>query len=473
MSVNNDELDNLLQAEKIRVLSQKAKEHFSKSNSHNIFEDGEDEFKIVRLYDKQENVIYFLMSQKLGAGAFGEVSRGIQLDIEHRSVIPNTDVAIKITDFSEGGTVATVDIETAKKETEHEQSVLSRIQQSSGFSIGKRTKKVQIKFDEELTIEKVAEVHEAIVAMPLYPGKDMQHKVHKDKFSYGSITFAELASKLCSNLKKLHDKDIIHSDLKPANIIWDAQNGHANIVDFNRAKFISPPETHVFSSSSSDKSYMAPDCFMKNKGYRFSKASDVYSLGKIFSEKFDITPQNGQKESLMNKNYLSYDQLIIKSFLEKMTSANEAQRPTIKKCNEFFNQLENKMKLDVEQPDNKTRLELSKKIISLEIYANQLRTEINQESRIYKFLASSGITADKTKKYEETIKTIELLTQALSTPTINKELLKEHQQSLYEAHSKASGILSFKGRYHKILESMTKSVEEPEQDNTRKLTKNL
>ncbi|MDF1930174.1 hypothetical protein PGH45_09045 [Legionella pneumophila] len=57
----------------------------------------------MRLFDKERNPIYFLVSQKLGAGAFGEVSRGIQLDIESGTVIPDTDVAIKITDFSEGG----------------------------------------------------------------------------------------------------------------------------------------------------------------------------------------------------------------------------------------------------------------------------------------------------------------------------------------------------------------------------------
>ncbi|HAT1977012.1 TPA: protein kinase [Legionella pneumophila subsp. pneumophila] len=460
MATVDSELGAMLEEERIKALSKKAIEHFTESDTRNIFEDGLDQLKIVRLFDKERNPIYFLVSQKLGAGAFGEVSRGIQLDIESGTVIPDTDVAIKITDFSEGGTLGKADIQSAQKDTEHEYDILSRIQQSKGFSLGQRVKHVKLEVDEGVFIEREANVQEAVVAMPLHPGKDIQHRAHKDKFSYGSITFAELASTLCSNLETLHNNNIIHSDLKPANIIWDPQTNQANIVDFNRAKLISSDETHVYSSSSSDKAYMAADCFTENRGYRFSKASDVYSLGKILTEKFDINITDGQKESLSNKKYLSYDQLMIKSFLEKMTATDEAKRPTIKECKEFFNQIENKMKLDLEQPENKARLELSKKIISLEVYANQLRNEIQNQNKLDKFLSSAGLTADKTKKYEETIKTIELLTRALSSPKIDMELIKSHQQQLQQADANANGIFSFKGRFHKIIEEVRQTTAE-------------
>ena len=453
MATVDSELETMLKEERIKQLFQKAIEHFTSSDTHNIFEDGEDHLKVVRLYDKELNPIYFLVSQKLGAGAFGEVSRGIQLDIESGTVIPDTDVAIKVTDFSEGGTLGKADMQRAQKETEHEYDILSRIQQSKGFSLGQRVKNVKLEVDEGVFIDGEVNVQEAVVAMPLYPGKDMQHKAHKDKFSYGSITFAESASTLCTNLETLHNNNIVHSDLKPANIIWDPQASQANIVDFNRAKLISADETHVFTSSSSDKAYMAADCFT-DRGYRFSKSSDVYSLGKILAEKFDINLSNGQKESLNNKKYLSYDQLMIKSFLEKMTAADETQRPTIKECKEFFNQIENKMKLDLEQPDNKTRLELSKKIISLEVYANKLRGEIQNKNTVDRFFSSTGVNADKIKMYEETIKTIEILTRALSSPKIDMELIKSHQKELQQADTKANGVFSFKGRFYKIIEEV-------------------
>ncbi|HHS2949875.1 TPA: hypothetical protein ACTEL6_003131, partial [Legionella pneumophila] len=101
-----------------------------------------------------------------------------------------------------------------------------------------------------------------------------------------------------------------------------------------------------------------------------------------------------------------------------------------------------------------------KKIISLEVYANQLRNEIQNQNKLDKFLSSAGLTADKTKKYEETIKTIELLTRALSSPKIDMELIKSHQQQLQQADANANGIFSFKGRFHKIIEEVRQTTAE-------------
>lgn len=426
----------------------------------------------MRLFDKAQNSIYFLVSQKLGSGAFGEVSHGIQLDIKNGRVIPDTEVAIKITDYSAGGTLGKRDIERAREETEHKYDILSRIQQSKGFSLGERVKNVTLDFGEGITKERVVTIQEAVVAMPLHPGKDIQNKAHKDKYSYGSITFAQLASILCINLGLLHDNNIIHSDLKPANVIWDPETAQANIVDFNRAKLISNDETHVYTSASSDRAYMAADCFTDH-GYRFSKASDIYSLGIILGEKFDINSQNGQKESLTIKHYLSYDQFMTKHFLEKMTAADESQRPTIQECKQFFNQIENKMQLDIEQPDNRLCLELSKKIISLEVYANQLRGEIKSQSQFATLLTATGLTADKSKKYEEAIQAIELLTKALSTPNIDKELLKSHQQELKQIDARTRGLFSIKGRFNKIIDEVEQSIANTDTDDENNIKPTL
>ncbi|MFJ1267077.1 protein kinase [Legionella lytica] len=446
----------------IDQLSQKAIQKFAELDSINIVEDDEGQFKIVRLFDKDQNPIYFLVLQKLGAGAFGEVSQGIQLDIKNSKVIPDAEVAIKITDYSAGGTLGKRDIDIAREEAEHEYDILYQLQQSKGFSLGQRTKNVILKPEAGVTINGVATVQEAVIAMSLRPGKDIQ--AHKDKYSYGSITFVQLTSALCINLQLLHDKNIIHSDLKPANVIWEPGMAQANIVDFNRAKFISD-ETYVYTDASSDRAYMAADCFT-GREYRFSKASDVYSLGKILVEKFYIDYGNGQKESLTNKYHLSYDQLMIKHFLEQMTAVNEFQRPTLQDCTQFFKQLENKMQLDLKQPKNKMRLELSKKIISLEVYANQLRDEIASQSQFDMWLTGTGLTADKRKKYEDAIQAIGLLSQALSTPKIDRELLKHHAQELKQMDAYASGLFSFKGRFNQIIDEVGQSLADADKINT-------
>ena len=153
--------------EVVEQLSLKALEQFVISDSINIVEDDEGQLKVVRLFDKDQNPIYFLVSQKLGAGAFGEVSYGIQLDIKNSTIIPDTEVAIKITDYSEGGTIGRKDLDSAREETEHEYDILSRIQQSKGFSLGERVKNVKLEFVDGLSVERVVTVHEAVVAMTL------------------------------------------------------------------------------------------------------------------------------------------------------------------------------------------------------------------------------------------------------------------------------------------------------------------
>lgn len=443
--------------QRIKKLSEEAKNYFAISDEHNIF--ASENLQIVKL-KSNENSIYYLTLKELGSGAFGSVYHGIQLDIDNGIIISNTDAAIKVTDFSEGGTVSKRNIADARRGAEHENDILKDLDQSKGFSVGQRTKKINILIDEETNLydERDLTVQEAIVAMPLHPGKDID--AHKDKFSYGSHTFAQLATSLCNNLMLIHNKNIIHSDLKPGNIIWEPKTRHVNIVDFNLAKRIESNATHLHDSTISDKAYMAPECFTdKDMGYRYSKASDVYSLGKILREKFDMTFQNQSKEGIDDKKHLSYDQFMIKSFLNKMTSKNDLERPQTNECSDFFLMIQNKMNLDIEQPENQTRLQLSKKIISLEVYANQLQKEINSQGAFDSLRSSLGLTADKTKKYDAAIDTIKLLTKALSTSEIDTNSINGKLACLYKAESNANGFFSFKGRFQKILKEVENTTE--------------
>ena len=228
MIIKSSELERILSAAQIKDLSKRAAEHFAKSADFNIYEDSDVEFKVVKLVDKDKNPIYFLVYQKIGTGSFGEVSRAIKLDIEHGTIASNIEVAIKVTDFTQGGTLGKTNITFAKSVTAHENNVLLRIQQSHGYSVGARKKRVPINLGDELVMQEV-EIQEAIVAMTLHSGNDIQHMAHKDKFSFGSIRFLELASKFCTDLEQIHNKGVIHSDLKPANVIWDLENGLVNM----------------------------------------------------------------------------------------------------------------------------------------------------------------------------------------------------------------------------------------------------
>lgn len=150
----------------------------------------------------------------------------------------------------------------------------------------------------------------------------------------------------------LHDNDIVHGDIKPANMVTDGDNYY--FIDFGSSKIGEEMYENV-----TTKKYQSPESFYE---FSTSKKSDVWSLGIFFN---DYTE--------------GYDFLI-----EKMFALDMNERPTARECYKMISPDEPEIKISHkkirynENPQNIKVLKLVRSII---------REEKMQSTIYYRFVA--------------------------------------------------------------------------------------
>ncbi|MBI1851016.1 MAG: SUMF1/EgtB/PvdO family nonheme iron enzyme [Planctomycetes bacterium] len=94
--------------------------------------------------------------------------------------------------------------------------------------------------------------------------------------------FSRIISKIADALESAHRKGVIHRDVKPANILIDAQ-GEPHLVDFGVALVLGAPHLTRPGREAGTACYMAPEQ-IEGRSDQIGPATDVFSLGATLYE---------------------------------------------------------------------------------------------------------------------------------------------------------------------------------------------
>ena len=114
-------------------------------------------------------------------------------------------------------------------------------------------------------------------------------KMNQQKIYFEEKKIWNYAIQIIQGLKSLHDKNIIHRDLKSENIFLFKKNSLCKIGDMNVSKVL---KEKLLRTQTGTPYYASPEVWM-NKPYSFK--SDLWSIGCVIYEMCELrTPFNGK-----------------------------------------------------------------------------------------------------------------------------------------------------------------------------------
>lgn len=375
----------------------------------------------------------YTVNQKLGAGGFGSVNQ--------------SNVALHCPP-------------SAKLIKEKQLNVI-KFQELPSDVLERNKTYMRLKTEAEL-LHKFSEVRAAQsnetefwIVNELHAGKTLE-KI--DFRRYSIEVRVALACDLCALVGNL--RNIVHSDIKPQNILYDPDSGKVQLIDFGVAAIIAD-EKKSATLVAGTPLYMDPEAYLTNI---VTEKTDIYSLAPVlamvlgsthervtlnkylnignqfdFSELDYCLPDWLTRTSITYKEYLSST---IKVFLESMT-AHSKLRPKVDTVQHFFNALNRTLLTE----KNKLIAEFEESITvnAKKTYSREMYSKIQETLHAIKPRSRQVTLPSEEKRTASTRKSIASLLRCAPQPKLFIEDLieltvsaaaDEKQMALYKQEAK-------------------------------------
>jgi len=172
------------------------------------------------------------------------------------------------------------------------------------------------------------------LVMRLLPGQSLEKRIAEGKLPVAEA--ARIALECAQALAAAHAVGVVHRDVKPANILLDA-NGNATVTDFGIALVTSRPARELPGATTGTPHYMSPE---QSLGEPVDGRSDVYALGVVLYEMITGTcPFSGRNTTEVIAKHISAPvprvserepatPVALARLVERMLAKDPAARPT-------------------------------------------------------------------------------------------------------------------------------------------------
>lgn len=189
------------------------------------------------------------------------------------------------------------------------------------------------------------------IVMDYADGGDLHNKLENSKTYLEEDMVIDMFTQLCLAIKHIHDRKIVHRDLKSQNVFLNGMN-MIKLGDFGISKILN--HTHdMLTSFVGTWYYISPEIL---KGQHYSFKTDIWSLGVILYEMCCLKlPFRGQNQFVLQKKIIEckYSPIPLRysdelrSLVEEILVVSPTQRPSIyqilskplikKRINNFLN----------------------------------------------------------------------------------------------------------------------------------------